>query len=79
MMELKVLLSYACSSCEQTVHATVKCAGKGLASGRRTVARVNVPCPDCGSVSQVFFEPSGTVRSVTPYRERFHYVEPSIN
>ena len=34
----------------------------GQAIGRR-VAAVNVPCPTCGQINQLCFEPNGTVRS----------------
>ena len=53
--------------CSEPVSVTVKCAGKGLAAkARRTVAAVNVPCPTCGSINQLYFEPSGTVHAVAP-------------
>ena len=31
------------------------------------MAAVNVPCPTCGQINQLFFEPTGTVRAVEPY------------
>ena len=61
------------------VSVTVHCAGKGLATAGRTVASVNVRCPTCGSVNQLCFEPSGTVRAVVPYTALRQMPEPSIN
>lgn len=68
MNELRVSLEFDCCDCNELVGVTVQCAGKGLALvGSRSVARVNVPCPGCGAINQVFFEPHGTVRAVQPY------------
>ena len=55
---------------------TVQCAG---ALAAQPVASVNVPCPGCGQVNQVFFEPSGTVRCVRPYPCVRPIPEPSVN
>jgi hypothetical protein len=79
MLELKVILDFACYACTQSVNVTVKCEGKGLAAGVCTVASVKVPCPNCHSVNQLFFEPSGTVRAVSPYQAAFERLEPSLN
>jgi phage FluMu protein Com len=79
MVELKVILDFACCTCSHAVSVTVKCAGKGLAAGARTVAAVNVPCPTCGTVNQLYFEPSGTVRGVAPYQAPRRPLEPSVN
>ena len=80
MMDLKVTLQFACCGCEQSVSVTVRCRGKGLAeAGGRRVAAVNVPCPSCGQVNQLSFEPSGTVRSVRPYPCTRLLPEPSLN
>ncbi len=81
MMELRVTLDFACCGCEQSVNVTVQCSGQALAgeAGGPVVA-VNVPCPTCGQVNQLFFEPSGAVRSVRPYYPCFRLVpEPSVN
>jgi hypothetical protein len=79
MTEVEVSLEFACCVCEQPVNVLVKCAGKGLAAGARTVAAVNVPCPGCGLVNQVSFEPNGRVCSVAPYTSPRPLPEPSIN
>ena len=79
MMEVEVSLAFACCICEQPVNVRVKCAGKGLAAGPRTVAAVNVPCPNCGLVNLLSFEPNGRVRSVAPYTSPRPLPEPSVN
>jgi hypothetical protein len=79
MMEMKVILDFACCSCDELVSVTVKCEGTGLALSGRTVARVNVPCPSCGTVHCVDFEPNGTVRAVNPYTTKRPALEPSVN
>jgi phage FluMu protein Com len=79
MMELKVILDFACYHCQGSVSVTVKCAGKGLATAGRTVATVEVPCPTCGAVNKLYFEPSGTVRDVAPCESARALPEPSIN
>jgi hypothetical protein len=81
MMELRVTLEFACCGCEQSVNVTVQCSGQGLAgdAGQPKLA-VNVPCPTCGQVNQLFFEPSGAVRAVRPFPcFRFFVPEPSVN
>ena len=79
MIELKVSLDFECCGCEHKVHVTLRCEGKGLAAGPRAVAAVNVPCPTCGSVNHLVFEPSGKVRAVKPYTAPRAIPEPSLN
>jgi len=79
MLELVMTLDFACCVCEHSINVTVKCAGKGLKAGARTVASCNVPCPTCNSVNQLLFEPSGTIRAVMPYRGPVRSLEPSVN
>jgi len=79
MMELNVSLSFECCSCDHEIGVTLKCEGKGLAAGLRTVAAVNIPCPMCGAVNQLCFEPSGRVRAVWPVKGPRHLPEPSVN
>jgi hypothetical protein len=79
MMELKVILDFACCICNQLVTVTLKCEGKGLTSRSRTVATVNIPCPHCGSMNCLYFEPNGTVRDVTPCAVHRASLEPSVN
>jgi hypothetical protein len=79
MMELNVTLEFACCVCEQSVTVKVQCSGKGLYQDHSPVAAVNVPCPTCGQINQLLFEPNGTVRSVNPYRCFRVLPQPSIN
>jgi hypothetical protein len=79
MMDLHLTLEFACCECEQPVHVTVHCSGKKPAKDGRGVARVNVPCPTCGQVNQVSFEPSGTVRAVQPHAQHWPLPGPSVN
>ncbi len=79
MMELNVSLDFECASCNYPVGVTLKCEGKGLAAGLRTVAAVNVQCPTCATVNQLYFEPSGRVRGVSPLRNPLNLAEFSIN
>jgi hypothetical protein len=79
MLELQVILDFACCICGEAMSVTVKCSGKGLAAGARTVAAVNVPCPSCASVNQLFFEPSGTIHAVAPFQGPRPVPEPSVN
>ena len=78
LMELHVSLDFACCGCGRPVRVTVQYTGDGL--GTRPLARVQVPCPcGCGTVNQLEFEPSGTIRAVTPYTTPRPLLEPSIN
>ena len=80
MMELEVILEYACCSCGHDTGVTVKCAGKGLAPGSNGLARVNVPCPTCGNINRLYFEPrSGCLRQVAPFWDTCPVPEPSLN
>jgi hypothetical protein len=79
MRELQVTLDFACCCCAHTVSVTLKCEGVGLAAGKRAVASVNVPCPTCGAINQLAFSPTGTVRTVAPYRVPRQLPEPSLN
>jgi hypothetical protein len=80
MTDLQVTLDFSCCGCEESVSVTVLCRGK--AAGEPAlggVAAVNVPCPTCGEVNQVFFEPNGTLRCVRAYRQRLTLPVPSVN
>lgn len=79
MMELQVILDFACHTCGESVSVTVKCEGKGLTPAARTVARVHVPCPGCGAVHCLEFEPNGTLRNVRPAAALRPLLEPSLN
>jgi hypothetical protein len=79
MTELQVNIDFHCCGCGHAVGVTVKCEGKGLAAGRRTVAAVLVPCPTCGTINHVCFEPRGRVRAVVPAAPPRQVPEPSVN
>ena len=80
MPEVQVTLDFACCTCNHTVGVTLQCTGKGLDAGFRIVAAVNVPCPTCGSVNRLYFEPhGGTVRDVEPYTGPRPRPIPSVN
>ena len=39
----------------------------------------DIPCPNCGSVNQLHFEPNGTLHAVAPYPAVRRLPEPSLN
>jgi len=41
--------------------------------------RVSVPCPTCGQINKLVFEPTGLVRSVKPCPSIRTFAEPSVN
>jgi sarcosine oxidase delta subunit len=79
MTELRVTLEFVCCGCDHWMNVTLHCTGKDL-DGRAAhdVAAVNVPCPTCGRVNRLYFEPCGTVRAVRPY-PAYRRMEPSFN
>jgi 23S rRNA-/tRNA-specific pseudouridylate synthase len=79
MMEQQLVLDFACSCCHEPVSVTVRCEGKGLALGSRVQASVHVPCPGCGTVHRLDFEPSGTLLAVRPSTAARGLAEPSLN
>ena len=80
MTEQQVTIDFSCCHCEEPVSVTVLCQRKGDgAESFGGVAAVNVPCPTCGEVNQVFFEPGGSLRCVRPYRQRQLLPVPSVN
>jgi hypothetical protein len=79
-MELNLTLDFACCICEQSVSVTVRCRGTGLKrKGDGALAAVNVPCPNCGQVNELLFDPGGEVRSVRPFACFRAVPEPSVN
>jgi hypothetical protein len=79
MLELQVVLDFACCYCSEPVSVTVRCEGHGLALKGRAVASVDVPCPGCRVANRLFFEPTGSVRAVTLPPAPRRRPEPSIN
>ena len=80
MQKLTASLEFACCGCPQAVRVTVQCSGPNLGRmGGTTLASVRIPCPTCGQVNQLVFEPCGRVRSVRPYTSFRVVPEPSLN
>jgi hypothetical protein len=80
MMELELCLDFDCCGCNQPVSVTLRCSGKGLAGeDRQRVAVVKIPCPTCGLINDLLFEPTGKVRKVKPSCYQHALPEPSIN
>ncbi len=79
MTEVDVTLDFACCLCDGAVSATLKCSGKGLSAGVRSVAAVTLHCPNCGGNLMLYFEPGGTVRGVSPYLGPNPLPQPSLN
>jgi hypothetical protein len=80
MTELQVTIGFSCCYCEEPVSVTVLCRRKGDgAEAAGGVAGANVPCPTCGEVNRVLFEPNGSLRDVRPYRPRLTLPVPSVN
>ena len=80
MQKLTSTLEFACQGCPQAVRVTVRCSGPDLGRmGGTTLASVRIPCPTCGQVNQLVFEPRGQVRSVRPYTSFRVVPEPSLN
>jgi phage FluMu protein Com len=79
MLELQVVLDFACCNCAEPVIVTVRCEGNGLALKARAVASVDISCPSCRVLNRLFFEPTGTVRAVTLPPAPRPRTEPSMN
>ncbi len=79
MMELEVILDFACSCCGHNMGVTLKCAGKNLNQQQGSVTSVKVPCPTCQSINKVFFEPCGVLHYVAPAHDSLRIPEPSLN
>jgi hypothetical protein len=78
-MEIKVNLAFDCTSCAERVRVKLKCSGPGLLTRGERRATVNVPCPTCGEIIYVEFEPTGAVHAATPVGQRRPILEPSVN
>jgi hypothetical protein len=80
MMELELCLNFDCCGCSHPVSVKLRCSGKGLASQeRQMVAVVKIPCPTCGLINDLLFEPTGKVRKVKPSHHQRPVPEPSLN
>jgi hypothetical protein len=79
MLALDVVLDFRCCICNHDMGVTLKCEGKGLASGLDTVACIAVACPTCCNNNLIYFTPGGALHRVAPDRKRFEFPEPSLN
>jgi hypothetical protein len=79
MREVRLTLDFACCHCGGPVSVTLECRGKALESTERLLAAVNIPCPDCQQIIQLYFDPGGTVHAVEPYRAEQRLPVPSLN
>jgi len=75
-MALNLCLDFACVGCAHSVGLTVRC--EGLGNGL-PLAAVLAPCPACGQVNHVMFDPDGVVRSVRRYLSLSDLPAPSLN
>ena len=73
--EVTRTLSFECCVCGGPMGVTVRCCGPADAGS----AVATVPCPGCGQVNQLFFDPVGEVRSVQPFRCFRPLPTPSVN
>jgi hypothetical protein len=80
MMELTLNLDFACCCCGHSVGVTVQCMGKmSYAGPEAQIAVVQVPCPGCGQVNQLSFEPNGQIQAVRAMPVFRLVPEPSLN
>lgn len=80
LMEVRLMLEFACCHCHQPVEVTVDCRGPMQSPDpSRIRMAVVIPCPDCHGINQVYFDPGGTVHAVEPNRTPRPTYEPSLN
>jgi len=79
MLALELILEFACCCCGHDVGVTLKCEGKGLATGMDLPAKVKVPCPTCHENNVIYFTPRGALLRVAAETPRVEIPEPSFN
>ncbi len=80
LLDIDVVLEFACGSCSGTMEVKTKCTGKPLGMGVREAVKVKVPCPSCHCNNLVVFEPeSGNILSVDVEKMRYLIPVPSLN
>lgn len=78
MLELEVILDFACCLCQNPLGVTLKCAGQGIKNGG--MASAKIPCPTCGDINEITFTPEdGSLHEVRPVRWSRMMPEPSLN
>ncbi len=79
MLEVEVILDFACCLCGRDMGVTLHCAGQGLKGCSQVLASAKVPCPCCSGINEIFFTPDGTLHHVAVHREPFQVPLPSAN
>jgi hypothetical protein len=80
MLELEVVLDFACCECGKPNGVTVKCAGKTLGLGNNPIADFKALCPHCEGVNWVIFTPDdGNLIHVLADKPRYLIPKPSCN
>ena len=80
--DFELTLDFACCVCGESMSVRVQCCGKGFDNEMgiaAPVASTSVPCPACGQVNQLFFDPTGAIRAVKPFRCFRPLPVPSVN
>jgi hypothetical protein len=80
--DVYLTLDFDCCRCGGPVSVMVKCSGQGVAietEDEAPVASTSVPCPGCGQVNQLFFDSTGCIRAVKPFRCFRPLPVPSVN
>jgi hypothetical protein len=81
MLELEVILDFACCECGDPLGLTVKCTGKSLGAGKNPVTSMKVFCPGCQGINQVIFTPEdgNLIQVLAADKPRYMIPMPSLN
>ena len=77
MLSLLLCLKFGCTGCGDPIETTLQCEGQSAKDQEGTM--IKIPCPMCGTKSQVVFSPDGAVHAVTRARTYERIPEPSVN
>jgi hypothetical protein len=77
MLSLLVCLRFGCTGCGDPIDTTLQC--EGSEAPEENGAIIKIPCPCCGTRSQVAFTADGTIHAVTRARTYDRIPEPSLN
>jgi DNA-directed RNA polymerase subunit RPC12/RpoP len=77
MTSLLLCLKYRCTGCGDPIRTTLQCDGQSAKDEEG--AMIKIPCPRCGTRSQVVFTGDGEIHAVTRARTYERIPEPSIN
>lgn len=78
MTDVTVCLDFACLECRKPVGVTLQCTGDPVSLAETQSASVPVPCPHCGLVNKLTFDPDGRVHDVEHYNPH-RLPQPSVN